>query len=730
MQLQLIDWLVIGSYVAFALIVGIRLSRRASSSPDEFFLSGRSLPWWITGTSMVATTFAADTPLVVTGWVRDFGIWKNWLWWCFAVGGMLTVFIFARYWHRGQVMTTAELSELRYGGKGAKVLRGFLGFYHASLTNTIILCWVLLAAAKIMGVVFGVEKVPALVIASALALGYSLLAGFWGVVLTDLVQFAMAMTGAICFAVISWNAVGGLPEIESTVAGLGESGRDLLRFVPAAGEGSPFEGSFWTVPIAALAVYLGVSWWGTAGVDGGPVVVQRLAATRSPREGMFAALWYNIANYALRPWPWVVVALASLVVLPHVQVESPVTGTITAYEPGEEIPKSIQVRHEDGTVREHNVAELIGTTAQNTAIEIRLASDQEQTGSDQLVPKIVTLDRQPQKYGSVTIATPDGQETSVPFNALEAWGDDAGKIPNNLLGKELAAGELIHRTDSERAYVVMMVRYLPVGLLGLVVASLLAAFMSTIDTHVNLAASFYVNDVHRRFIAPGGSDRHYVVVARLASIAVLSLGAILAKASNSISDLFTFFLAFLGGVGPIYVLRWLWWRITAIAEITAMVASSLSATFLSSPGLQKLFFGQPINWPVSALAPEGALSPEGRLILVVLFAGGCALISLAVRPAPDPRKLVPFYEKIRPIGAWGPVRALTDVSPPRRDAIAAVVGVAAGLALTYSLMFGIGFVILDHSKEAGVSAGIAALALCGVIYACRQLGERSKPDPR
>ena len=181
MQLHWIDWLVIIGYVAFAVIVGLRFAKKAGSSSEEYFLSGRSLPWWITGTSMVATTFAADTPLVVTGWVRDSGIWKNWLWWCYAIGGMMTVFLFARYWRRGNVMTTAELSELRYGGKSAGVLRGFLGFYHAGITNTIVLCWVILAAAKIVDVLFDVDKMTAIAAACGISLSYSssLASGAW-----------------------------------------------------------------------------------------------------------------------------------------------------------------------------------------------------------------------------------------------------------------------------------------------------------------------------------------------------------------------------------------------------------------------------------------------------------------------------------------------------------------------------------------------------------------------
>ncbi len=311
--------------------------------------------------------------------------------------------------------------------------------------------------------------------------------------------------------------------------------------------------------------------------------------------------------------------------------------------------------------------------------------------------------------------------TQVSLDPLAAWGDQRPTLPDDLVGQKFEIGASVVSTDSERAYVVMMVRFLPVGLLGLVAASLLAAFMSTIDTHVNLAASFYVNDLHRRFIAPGRSDRHYVWAARCASVAVLALGALLAYESESISGLFTFFLAFLGGVGPIYLLRWLWWRVTAVAEITAMVASSLSTVFLSFTKLQGWVLGAPIAWRLGPLSPEGVLTGEGRLLIVVVFAGTCALLSLLVRRAPDPARLVPFYEQIRPIGAWGPVRALASTGPRRGEGSTTVIGVVSGLALTYSLLFGIGFVILDRTNALVVAVLIALVSSVGVVHACRRL---------
>ncbi len=650
MQMNPLDLAILGLYVAFAIGVGFFLRHRASKSADQFFLAGRKLPWWVVGTSMVATTFAADTPLVITGWVRDGGIWKNWLWWCFAVGGMLTVFLFSRYWRRLGVMTQAEFAELRYGGHGATALRGALGFFHSFLTNPIVLCWVLLAAAKISDVLFDLDKTTSLGIACAICLSYSLMSGFWGVAVTDLVQFCLAMIGAIALAVITWNAVGGQSEILGQLAGKGGLSGEILGFLPSPGNGSWTELSFWTTPLAAVAVYLGVSWWATAGIDGGTVVVQRIAASKSPAHGSVGTLWYNIANYALRPWMWIAVALASLLVVPHGDpVVSPVAGQV---------------------------------------VEISDSADR------------------------IVIADAEGQRTEVVLESPEGW---AGVLPLIWVSEddEVDQETVIARTDSEKAYVVMMVRYLPVGLLGLVVASLLAAFMSTIDTHVNLASSYYVNDLHRRFLARKRKPEYYVKVARIASVVILIEGALLASVSDSISDLFTFFLAFLGGVGPIYLLRWLWWRITAWSEISAMITSSVTTTLIT--------FGTDNGWRLGPLSPDGAITAEGRIVIVVLLSTTVSLLVTWLRPKPDAQKLVAFYQKVRPAGAWGPVRDLAGVSSKKGEGWQVLGGVLGGLAMTWGLTLGLGGWMLGYAwswTALGCAAGgavVVASILPGLI---------------
>jgi SSS family solute:Na+ symporter len=643
MALAWLDWLVVFAYVAFALWVGVRFTGRASEGVNEFFLSGRRLPWWMAGTSMVATTFAADTPLVITGWVRDYGVWKNWQWWCFAVCGFFTAFLFARMWRRAEIMTTAELAEQRYGEKSARVLRGFLGTYHTLITNVITLAWVLLAAGKISEVLIDVPKEWAIGACCAVTLTYSLLSGLWGVVLTDVTQFAMAMFGAIALAVIVWTHTGGAAPVLDAVAS-GVIPAERLAFIPPTGPGSPFDASFWTAPVVAFAVYIGIQWWAYEAVDGGGYVVQRISACKDERHGVLAQIWFQVAHNALRPWCWIVVALASLLVMPTAEHRTPVAGTIARAE-----------------------------------------------------------------LGRIEVAPTSGAP-----NAVVAWDAQAPNPPLLAvkLGDAVGAGQIVARTDSERAYPEMMARYLPVGLLGLVVASLLAALMSTIDTHVNLASSFFVNDVYRRFLAKDRSDRHYVTAARLSGLGVMALAGIVASQADSIRGLFTFFLAFMGGVGAVYVLRWTWWRVRATTEIAAMLTSSLTTVVLTHAD---------IEWRLGPFADHGALTDEGRLVLVVLASTIAAVLVTIFGKAPDPAKLVAFYRKVRPLGFWGPVAALApDVVRPR-EASFVLLGVVGGLAATFGLVFTIGEALYGSAAGISISAIVAITGTVAAVIAVRAI---------
>ena len=323
MTLTFADWLIIGLYFAFNVAIGFYYKARAGKSTAEFFLSGRNVPWWLAGTSMVATTFAADTPLVVTGFVARNGIAGNWLWWCFVASGMMTVFFYARLWRRAGVMTDVEFAEIRYAGKPAAFLRGFRALYLGIPINCIILGWVNLAMVKILQLLFGVGKFEALVIVLgmiALTSAISTLSGLWGVLVTDMFQFVVKMSMVIILAVFAVRAVGG---IEAMKTKLVEGGRsDVLSFVPDMN-------SAW-MPMLTFLVYISLNWWATwypgAEPGGGGYVAQRMFSAKDERHSLLATLWFNIAHYAIRPWPWILVAMASLILYPG--LADPETGYI------------------------------------------------------------------------------------------------------------------------------------------------------------------------------------------------------------------------------------------------------------------------------------------------------------------------------------------------------------------------------------------------------------------
>lgn len=658
MHLELLDWLVIGAYIVFAVAVGLIYARRAGKDVDQFFLSGRTLPWWLAGTSMIATSFAADTPLLVSGWVRDGGIWRNWEWWCYAVGGACVVFFFARWWRRGGVMTKAELVELRYHGDDqAPALRGTLGVMHACVTNTITICWVMVAMKKIVGGLFETDPIITLGLAAVLSLAYALSAGFWGVVVTDLVQFAMAMAGGILLACFAWNAVGGGEGVVAAVEATPALAASTLHILPTHGPGGPWSLEFWTSGIATLAVFLGVSWWAVESIDGASVAVQRIAASKDEREGLLATLWFQVAHYALRPWLWILVGLASLIVFPTKELISPVDGRIVGW----------------------NEHELVIAPAQGgEAVHMALADNAE--------------------------------------FAEQGWSARAVRVPGGgedvAAGQSVVAGQTLARTDNERAYVAMMVRFLPAGLLGLVVASLLAAFMSTIDTHVNLASSYFVNDVYRRFLKPEAEAKHYVLIARIASAAVLAMGTVMAYYSDSVKDLFTFFLAFLSGVGPVYIGRWLWWRVRARTEIAAMCTSAGVSTYLTIG----------YEWPATVFGnAAGDVPGPARVMCVVGASLLVAGIVTVLSAPPDPHKLTQFYRRVRPIGWWGPVRELCPDVQVEREIAPALVGVASSVLLTYSLILALGLGFLERSNEAWIAAACAFVGALGVWWSLRRL---------
>ena len=330
MQLTSIDWIIIAAYFALSLAIGLYYYKRAGENIGEYFVAGRSLPWWLAGTSMVATTFAADTPLAVTEMVARNGVAGNWLWWSMLPSGMLTVFFFARLWRRAEVMTDVEFVELRYSGAPAAFLRGFRALYLGLAINLIIMGWVNLGMAKVLSGTLGLEKWEALGFCLGITFLYSVLSGLWGVVVTDAVQFVIAMVGSIALAFFAVNAVGGLDALKAGLAGVTPAG-STEPFGNAAVAMWPDGTAMWMIPVVTLTTYLAVNWWASwypgAEPGGGGYVAQRIFSARDERHGVLATLWFNVAHYALRPWPWIIVALCS-VVLYRNGVVNPETGVI------------------------------------------------------------------------------------------------------------------------------------------------------------------------------------------------------------------------------------------------------------------------------------------------------------------------------------------------------------------------------------------------------------------
>ncbi len=457
MVLAPIDWILIVSYFALSLAIGLAYRKRAESSLEEYFLSGRSLPWWMAGTSMVATTFAADTPLAVTSLVARNGIAGNWFWWAFALGGMVTVFVYARLWRRAGVMTDVELVELRYGGRPAAFLRGFRSIYIALLVNSIIVGWVTVAMVNILKftVLSGTKAAEGqwdlpIIIVLFLVVGlYSTLSGLWGVVVTDFVQFLLAMGGCIVFAFYAVAHVGGMSALQERLSSGHAGGEQILNFLPDFHAADPW------MPLDIFLIMVFVQWWASwypsAEPGGGGSVVQRMASCRDEKHAVLATLWFQLAHYCLRPWPWLLVALAALATYP-----------------------------------------------------------------------------------------------------------DLRSLPDPGVGYPMLIRDIA-----------------PAGLRGIMLVAFLAAYMSTISTQINWAASYLVGDVYVRFIQPGADAPTLGSVARWASVLVTVFGVAASWLMRDIAvDEAWKILAALGaGTGAVFMLRWFWWRINAWSEISAMAAS-------------------------------------------------------------------------------------------------------------------------------------------------------------
>ena len=565
-----LDWLVVAVYMAITLALGLWLSRRASRSIEEFFVGGRSIPWWLAGTSMAAITFNVDTPLYVAGLVIGRGIAGNWEWWSFVVAHVAMIYLFARLWRRAGILTDVELTELRYGRGAAAWLRGTRAFLFALPINAISIAYGMLAMRKVVdalgvwaqvGIAADTQKLWTVVIIALVVLVYAAFSGLWGVVATDFFQLLLALLGAVVVMTYALGEIGGLAVLPDRLATAGESWK--TNFFP-----SPENVA---LPFTTFLAYVAIQWWAFRNADGGGQFVQRLASVPSERDAERSAWCFNVINYVVRCWPWILVALVAVIVLPDL-------------------------------------------------------------------------------------------------------------------------------ADPETAYPILMRRYLPPGVLGLVFASLLAAFMSTVSAQVNWGASYLVNDIWRRFVRPDASDAQLVWAGRAASVVITIAAAWASFTLTSIGETFRFLIVLGTGAGAVLILRWFWWRINAWAEIAALVGSVIVAAVLYYvPALRALSYG------AKSMITAGLVTVAW---VAVMF----------LTPAESDATLDRFYERARPGGAWGPVRRRTGLSP-RQDLGDDVLRTVAGVAALLGGTIAIGGLLVQRW---GLAAGAGAVSAAGLALLLRR----------
>lgn len=555
--MQLVDWLIVLVYFALTMILGLYLARRASGSLADYFVSGRSLPWWLAGTSMAATTFSIDTPLYVAGVVGNRGIAGNWEWWSFGIAHVVMIYVFARLWRRSEVLTDAELTELRYGGRTAAVLRGTKAFLFAVPINCIGIGYAMLAMVKVIDALelwqsLGITpgdglKLWSVIGVSVLVLIYSGFSGLWGVVITDFFQFVLALLGAFVVAAVAVNHMGGMrPLIEAAQQ---YTTQDVLSFLPFHLDGAGFRWSEVAgITSSTFFAYVFIQWWSFRRSDGGGEFIQRLVAAKDESEAEKSAWLFNVLHYMIRTWPWVVVALAAIAIYPDL-------------------------------------------------------------------------------------------------------------------------------SDRELGYPKLMLDFLPPVVLGLVVASLLAAFMSTVSTLINWGASYLTNDLYYRFIKPQATQAELVLAGRIASAVVTVLGAMAAFFAEDVTTVFRLVIAIGTGPGLVLILRWFWWRVNAAAELASMIGGFVIGVLTSS---------------LSNVFPDFGT----RLLVISASTAVIWIAAMLLTPPESDEVLDRFYEKVRPGGpGWRRQQGRTGL-PPAQDLGRDLKRVMAALLLLFGSMFSIGGFLL------------------------------------
>ena len=639
MRLDTTDWTIVLAFFAVALLIGLLVARRAGRSASEFFLSGRAMPWWLLGMSMVATTFSTDTPNLVTDIVRHNGVAGNWVWWAFLLTGMLTVFVYARLWRRSGVTTDVEFYELRYSGKPAAFLRGFRALYLGVFFNVCIMATVSLAAIKIGRVMLGFSPARTIVIASLVTVAFSALGGLRAVVLTDFLLFIVAMVGAVAAAVVAL----GQPE----VGGLGgmlanEHLQGKLSILPRLtnADGS----SNLDTVVAVLIIPLAVQWWSVwypgSEPGGGGYVAQRMLSAKGEKHAVGATLFFNAAHYALRPWPWILVALCSLIVFPLDSAVDRQSAEVELNSP--ELQPLIQTWEDDPAAVDGTACERI------EALRI-------------------------QEKGLTAI--------KAAFPATDY----------NKLGHDLAYPA--------------MLTLLPHGLLGLVVASLIAAYMSTISTHLNWGSSYVVNDFWKRFINPEASERELVWLGRISTVLLMAVAGALALCLENALQAFGILLQIGAGTGLLFILRWFWWRINPFSELAAMIVSFLVAVYMQF------------------MAPEGMASWE-KLVIGVGITTVAWIVATVITPSDDRQTLRSFYKLIRPGGpGWRRViveaerdgEPITEAAGGRSNLPLGILCMVLGCLAVYSALFGTGLWIYGEYAPAVFLTVIAAVAAGALV---------------
>lgn len=599
MELSTLDYSFIIVFFSIVLGIGIYVSKKSGKDSTEFFLSGRTMPWWLLGLSMVATTFSTDTPNLVTDIVRTNGVSGNWVWWAFLLTGLLTVFIYAKLWRRSNVNTDLEFYEMRYGGKAASFLRKFRAIYLGALFNIITMASVTLAAIKIGGIMLGLEPWEMVVGAGLITVTFSALGGFKGVVYTDFLLFFVAMSGAIgaAYYLVNIPEVGGIEALMNH-----ENVKGKLDILPDFDSKNTLIMLF----IIPLAVQWWSSWYPGSEPGGGGYIAQRMLAAKDENHAIGATFFYNIMHYALRPWPWILVALASLVVYPDI--------------------------------------------------------------------------------ASIQEAFPN--------------------IAENKLGQDLAYSAMLTK--------------LPSGLLGVVLASLVAAYMSTISTQLNWGSSYIVFDFYKQQINPNATEKQMVAVGRISTVVLMILSAVLALALENALQIFDILLTFGAGTGLIFILRWFWWRINAWSEITAMFASGILSILLKTTALGVFLFDVE-----TGVFPDWAEYPFVVVVTTVIW-----LTATYVTQPESTEILRSFYKRIQPGGpGWAKVvnEAKADGETIAKDEKWSVPqGITAmllGCVLIYSIMFATGYWIYGRTTSALVLTGIAIVSAFLLIRAWNRMKE-------